>query len=201
VLTLFFRALYGPGARIYDRFTRIAFAGEWKRWQAASIPWLPGNGVVVELGSGTGTFAGEAAADAAAWIGLDISHEMIRTAKHHHKPLRPAFVRASADAIPLRTGFADAIVATFPTPFIFDPSAAFEMRRVLKQNGRLVAVLSGELNPVGLRRRCIRAVTAFLPRAPARDAPWTPEFVGFEGIVEWQPTRFGRALVYVGRRL
>src|SRR5262245_18993581 len=79
VLGLFFRALYGPGARIYDRFTQIAFAGEWKRWQAAALPWLPGGSVVVELGSGTGDFAAAAAGTARTWIALDTSLEMITT--------------------------------------------------------------------------------------------------------------------------
>src|SRR5262249_20131955 len=137
VLGLFFRALYGPGARIYDRFTQIAFAGEWKRWQAAALPRLPGGGVVVELGSGTGDFAAAAAGTARAWIALDTSLQMTTNARRHHQPPAPAFMRASADAIPLRCGFADAVVATFPASFILDPRVADEMSRILTKDGRL----------------------------------------------------------------
>lgn len=49
-----FDALYGFGARYYDRITRVAFAGEWRRWQMTAMDRLPQGGVIVELGCGTG---------------------------------------------------------------------------------------------------------------------------------------------------
>jgi SAM-dependent methyltransferase len=201
VLRRLFRALYGPGARFYDRFTRFAFAGEWQRWQAAAIPFLPAGGVVVEFGSGTGAFAHAAAAESQAWIALDISHQMIAVARRHHRPPAPAFIRASAAAVPLRSGFADAIVMTFPSDFFLSARAADEMRRILKQDGLLVVVLSGDLYAIGIRRTCTRAVLVVAQGAPGRDTPWVPAIAGFEGRSVWQPTEYGRALVYVGRRL
>jgi ubiquinone/menaquinone biosynthesis C-methylase UbiE len=201
ILRALFGTLYGPGARIYDRFTRVAFAGEWQRWQRAALPSLPRGGVVVELGSGTGDFAAGCAASYRAWIALDISHEMITAAKHHHHPPTPMFIRASAAAAPLRSGVADAVVATFPSLYIFDPRVAEEVERLLRPSGEFVVVLSAELNAVGVRRRCIRAVSAILQGSSGHSDERLPEFPGFEGRSEWQPTEFGRALVYVGRRL
>jgi SAM-dependent methyltransferase len=199
ILRALFGALYGPGARIYDWFTRAAYAGEWQRWQKAALPSLPQSGVIVELGSGTGEFAAACAGPFDAWIALDISHEMIMIAKQHHNRLAPAFLRASADAVPLRSGVADAVISTFPSRYIFDPGVAAEIGRLLKPDGRLVVVLTGELNAVGIRRRCSRAVSAILLGDSGCDEPWVPEFAGFEGRSEWQPTAFGRSLVYVGR--
>jgi ubiquinone/menaquinone biosynthesis C-methylase UbiE len=108
------------------------------------------------------------------------------------------FVRASAAAMPLRNDLADGIVATFPTSAIFEPEVAVEMRRVLKADGRLVVVLSGDLNPVGIRRRCVRAVTQVLQGGATTDETWVPAFAGFAARTEWQATEFGRALIYVG---
>jgi SAM-dependent methyltransferase len=198
LLRFLFQVMYGPGAQFYDPFTRIAFAGEWRRWQLTALRALPVDGVVVELGCGTGDFAAIAAEAFDAWIGLDISQEMISVAKHHNCPPTPMFVRASAAEMPLRNELADGIVATFPTSAIFELGVAAEIRRVLKPDGKLVVVLGGDLNPVGIRRRCVRVVTEVLQGGATSDESWVPAFAGFVGRTQWQATEFGRALIYVG---
>jgi ubiquinone/menaquinone biosynthesis C-methylase UbiE len=201
ILEALFGILYGPGARLYDRFTSVAFAGEWQRWQSSAVPSLPRDGFIVELGSGTGAFAAECAAAHDAWLGLDISQEMTNVASRLHHPPKPMFVRASAAAMPMRSRMADAVVATFPSRYILDPNVAQEIWRVSKPGGLLVIVLSAELDAVGVRRRCMRALSAILQGRPGRADGHLPKFTGFDGQCQWRPTKFGRALVYVGRRL
>lgn len=197
VLHRLFSALYGPGARIYDRFTRLVFAGEWHRWQLTALGALSPGGVVVELGSGTGTLAA-AAARFPIWIGLDVSPQMLAVARQRQRPPAPMFVRASAVAMPLRTGRADAVVATFPSNYVFEQRALDEVRRVLKLDGRFVVVLTGELDGVGARRRSVRALTKLLQGPNEATEARMPSLAGFTGQWEWVRTEFGRALLYVG---
>jgi SAM-dependent methyltransferase len=123
---------------------------------------------------------------------------MISIARRHHAPPEAIFIRADATSPPLRTGTADAVVATFPTGYIYQTAVLEEVRRVLKPHGRLVVVMTGELRSAGVRRRCIRAITRILEGDPEADDMWPPAFPGFAGHFDWTPTAFGRALVYVG---
>ncbi len=197
MLDRLFGSLYGPGARFYDRFTRIAFVGEWQRWQMAALPDLPLGGVVVELGSGTGALAASASASFGAWIGLDRSRQMITVARRRLRPMGPTFVRACATRLPLRAGLADAVVATFPSPYIYEQKVLDEVRRVMKPDGRLVIVLTGDLAAVGLRRHATRALAGIL-LGSAGGIEVSCAFPGFAGQCEWRRTEFGRAVVFVG---
>jgi ubiquinone/menaquinone biosynthesis C-methylase UbiE len=132
---------------------------------------------------------------------LDISQEVIRHACRHHQPPALLFLRADAGAIPLKSGVADAVLATFPSNYINDPCVLGEIRRILKPEGRFVVVLTGELYGVGFRRRCIRAITRVLQgrQGAAIDVARLPGFAGMTGHYEWRPTDFGRALVFTGK--
>jgi ubiquinone/menaquinone biosynthesis C-methylase UbiE len=193
-----FALLYGPAARVYDRFTAWLFLGEWARWQQAAIPHLPAPGPILELGSGTGALAAQLQSSGKRWIGVEPSPAMTRTAARRLGP-GSGLLRAEAARLPLPARSVEAIVATFPTRFILDPRVAAEARRVLKPGGPLVIVLSGELRPHGPRRRARRlALRAFY--GPRRANGWDEFSVdGFDGAVERMPTRHGEATIYVGR--
>lgn len=148
-----------------------------------------------------GGLAASVSASFALWLAIDISQKILTVASRHKRPPPLHFIRANAIALPLRSATVDAVIATFPTNYIFDPTVTKEIARVLKPNGTLVVVLTAELRSVGFRRRLIRAVSAILDGPSANGQAWTPDFVGFEGRWDWAPTLFGRALVYVGRRL
>ncbi len=193
-----FAALYGPFARVYDAFTAWLFLGEWSRWQRLALPLLPDGGVVVELGSGTGVLAAVGVRGRAVWIGIEPSAAMLAVARRRRGPSSPRFVRANAAALPVRTASVDAVVATFPAPYILAPQTARELRRILKPGGRVVVVLSGELAAVGPRRRFRRAaLRAFYGRGRDRKAF---ELGGFAGRTEQMTSWYGTAEVYVGRR-
>src|SRR5215217_2864039 len=123
---------------------------------------------------------------------------MINIARHHHGPPATMVIRANATSMPLRAGTADAVVATFPTRYIYETAVLDDVRRVLKPHGRLVVIMTGELGSVGVQRRCIHAITRILEGDPEAHDRWPPAFPGFTGRFEWKPTAFGRALVYVG---
>ena len=193
-----FRVLYGPAARTYDPFTTWLFLGEWARWQQAVLPLLPETGLIVELGAGTGALAVAGCGPGRGWIGIEPSPSMLRVAKRRLRPGGPWFVRATAESIPVATGRAGAVLATFPTPFVLAEATAREARRVLRPDGRIVVALSGELAPTGLRRRARRlALRLFYAGAPQTQAgPFA--LPGFAGTIERVATRHGTVDVYVG---
>jgi ubiquinone/menaquinone biosynthesis C-methylase UbiE len=91
----------------------------------------------LDVGCGTANYTG-ALADAGLRItGLEVSSAMLARAREKQPHL--AFVRASADAIPLRAGAFAGATCTFVHHHLPDPVAAFaEVRRVLVDGARLV---------------------------------------------------------------
>lgn len=193
-----FGALYGPGARWYDRFTNWLFLDEWRRWQGTVLPLLPPTGLVVELGAGTGRLASTADRPGRRWLPVEPSAAMAAVMSRRRRR-SVSGVRAIAAALPLRDGVADAVVATFPTGYILEPATTAEIRRVLAPGGRLVVVLDGTLAPRGPRRRLRRyALSLFYGRSKAEEtAPL--RIAGFVGETRAIPTAHGTATVYVGR--
>lgn len=193
-----FDFLYGPGARLYDRFTDLLFLGEWARWQETALPPLPPAGLIVELGAGTGRLAAIGARPERRWIALEPSPSMRSAARRQIRGTGASLVRATARSIPLRDGAADAVVATFPTPYIHDRAVHAEVARILAPEGRFVVVLDGALAPDGWRRRLrCRALRRFYGTDGQRaSAPFSvAQLQGRTGAVR---TLHGAATRYVG---
>ncbi len=197
-----FELFYGPAAAHYDRLAAWAFLGEWQRWQRAVLPLLPERGLVVELGAGTAALAAAGASPARDWLAVEPSAAMLRVASRRARQPGARFwlVRATGQRLPLADGAADAVLATFPAPYIGRPTTVAEIRRVLRPGGAVVIVLDGRLAPDGLGRRCRRrALRLFYGRAYDRIEPIPFALPGFDGEVATIPTAHGAAEVYVGR--
>jgi len=193
-----FAALYGPGATFYDRFTEVVFAGEWQRWQRLVLPLLPRHGVILELGAGTGRLAAEEALPGRTWVAVDRSSRMLAHARSRARPGGLWFIRADARALPLADCAVDAVVMTFPAGSMLGPAAARELRRVLRPHGDALIVLTGELTPVGWRRRWRGlALRAFYGQTSEVAAPFVLD--GFLGTTAWHATAYGRGLIYRGQ--
>lgn len=189
--------LYGPGARLYDRFTDLLFLGEWRRWQEATLRYLPADGLVVELGCGTGRLAASGHGPGRSWLGLDRSPAMLRVARRRSRHEGPWFVRGDARMVPVGDAVATAVVCAFPTEYILDPVVGAEVARVLAPGAPLVVILSGTLAPWGRRRRLHRRALAAFYGATGRD-PAELALAGLAGRQETIPTTGGQALIYVG---
>jgi SAM-dependent methyltransferase len=198
LMNVAFDILYHQGAPFYDLYTRLVFVGEWRRWQESALPFLPQGGIVVEIGSGTFEFGASSSTKFRRWIGVEESKEMIGVSRNRLTQSNQSLIRGSAFNIPLRAQTADAVLATFPSRYVLDSRFLREAQRVMKRDGRLVLVLTGDLDPIGVRRTAVRRLMRLSGTAPNRAQP--PEFTldGFDGRAQWRMTEYGAALIYVG---
>jgi SAM-dependent methyltransferase len=103
---------------------------------------LPPGARVLDLGTGTGVlypYLSAALGPAGAVIALDISHAMLRMARHKPPGVPAAHIQATALALPLVDGCCDRVVCFAAFPHFHDPAQALaEMVRVTRPGGEVL---------------------------------------------------------------
>jgi ubiquinone/menaquinone biosynthesis C-methylase UbiE len=129
---------------------------------------------ILELAHGTGNFEIDLRRAGYHPVALDRSRAMGRIAQRKLRRwgFRAPLVRGQAEALPFAASAFPAVVSTFPTEFIVDPSTLAEVNRVLQPGGRLVVVFNGVLTRGGAAREALE----FAYRATGQRGPW-PENV------------------------
>lgn len=110
--------------------------GHWFLWGEAVIPFL--TAPILELGCGTGHLQASLARHGLPAIGLDRSPAMLRQARRRSDTL----ILADSQAIPVRNGTIQTVVAIFPAPYIIAPATRTQIAEVLQPGGRLVVLLA-----------------------------------------------------------
>ena len=198
---LAFEFLYGPAVPFYDWVSRVGFAGEWSRWQETTLRFIR-TGPTLELGPGTGDLLPRLQRHGLQPLGLERSAQMIARAQ---KKLRakglptPPLVRGQAEAIPFAANSFGAVVATFPSGWVFRPATWEEIARVLRPGGDVAIVLGGELAPDSLRSTTARLG---LPPTLRADDQHVAAPAGLGAGLRWEivTTAHGQALLLVGRK-
>ncbi len=196
-----FEALYGPAVPLYDWVSRAGFLGEWPRWQRTVLGFVR-SGPVLEIGPGTGELLPVLHAAGYRPCGVEFSAPMIARARRKWRvrglPPLP-LVRGRAEALPFAAATFGAVVATFPSAYIFRSDTWGEIERVLRPGGDVAIVLGGELAPHGLGRWLRSRVYRLLYGAQADRLPPPPESTL---NLRWEvvPTAHGRAILLVGRK-
>lgn len=145
LMQAFFRWLYHEGSWAYDGIAALVSAGRWTRWVLSTLEHLKGERVL-ELGHGPGHLLSAMVHRGLRPVGLDLSFQMARRARRRTGFAVP-LVQGRAQALPFPDETFDAVVSTFPAPFILEPATWREAARVLRPGGRLVVLLSAW--PVG----------------------------------------------------
>jgi ubiquinone/menaquinone biosynthesis C-methylase UbiE len=172
LISLGFRLLYNELAWTYDLVSWAVSKGLWRTWQKSVLAYLPCRGRVLELGAGPGHLQGDLASAGHQPVGLDLSRSMLRLARRRkQRSGSPAWLcQGHVGALPFAPGSFDAIVATFPTNYIYDPAALRELGRLLEPGGRLAVVelasLSGA-DPLSHSLEWLYQITG--QRGPAPD--------------------------------
>ena len=152
LLRLFFRLLYHQIAFTYDLVAAVVSFNRWKEWVLSVIPFIEGNRLL-EIGHGPGHLQRALLSRGLLTVGIDESPQMGRLAQRNlrraatSKRSSPDVVytqinltRGVAQHLPFRDETFDAVVATFPTEYITDPSTLAEVKRCLSKEGRLIVL-------------------------------------------------------------
>ena len=165
-----FRLLYNELAWLYDPVSWFVSLGRWRRWQQTALAYLPASGSILEVGFGPGHLLSDLAVAGHLPFGLDLSRHMLRLAQRRlrRRGMAANLVRGRAGALPFAARAFDAVVLTFPTPFVYDPAWIRHLERVLKPGARLVV-----------------AESSFFARRtlPARFLEWLYRITGQRGPV------------------
>jgi SAM-dependent methyltransferase len=151
------------------------FVGRWSRHVApVFVDWLDvaAGGSWVDVGCGTGaltvTILDRAAP--ASVVAIDPSTDFIAHARGVVRDPRARFAVASADAVPVGDGSADAVVAALVLNFVPDLAAALaEMRRVARPGGRIAGYVWDYAGRMDLLRAFWDAAIAEDPAAIEAD--------------------------------
>lgn len=109
---------------------------------------------VLDVGTGDGTYALEAAARGARVTALDASADMLAEARERAGSTAVVFVEGRAEALPFADGSFDVVVAVTVLCLVPDRETALrEMARVLAPGGRLVLGELGRHSSWALERR------------------------------------------------
>lgn len=134
----FFRLLYHPFAFAYDFVAAFVSFGQWKNWGRSILPFISGTRIL-ELGFGPGHLQRFLSSRGLTLFGLDESSQMAGLAKRR-VGARQQLTRGIAQALPYPNQAFDCVISTFPTEYIFDNQTLAEIKRVLRNGGRLIVL-------------------------------------------------------------
>ncbi|MFA0740721.1 MAG: hypothetical protein DFNUSKGM_000828 [Candidatus Fervidibacter sacchari] len=209
----------------YDLLNRLLSGFSDVRWRKFAVEWLPVSArTVVDIGTGTGDFAFAVLdrCNEAKVIGIDLSAQMLKLAQrkavNQSKKDSCSWLVADGLNLPLRDGFADAVVCAFVIRNFEDLTKGLrEMHRVLKPDG--VALIlefcqpkpSWWWTPIGLFVRyfvpmagrllsdpvayfyLVASIKTFLP---AESIAEKLRAVGFRKVT-WTPLTFGVTTLFL----
>ncbi|HEV8596003.1 MAG TPA: methyltransferase domain-containing protein [Thermoplasmata archaeon] len=164
----------------YDRVSLVNTFGRIPLWRARLARTAGPEDVVLEIGSGPGSFARLLPAHRV--YCLDPSETMLGAARRRLRGTAYRFVEGVAEGLPFRTASLDRVYCSFSfRQFPDKPGAIREMARVLRPGGEL-HILDAARPPPGLRRAFMDSwltigvpavVTALVPRRVRRG--WTEQ--------------------------
>lgn len=135
---------------------------------------------VLDLGTGTGNAALEAARRGARVLAVDPAERLLEVARSRAAAAGSTLeiARGDAGAIPAETASVDALISVFAVIFAPDAEQSVsEMLRVVAPGGRIVVTSWVPTGPIAEAGRILQtAMTEFQPSAPPRSAPrWGDE--------------------------
>lgn len=220
------RHMFGEIAEHYDLLNRLMTFGQDRVWRQCVIraAGVPKNGIVLDVGTGTGGIALDALKtdNTLSVVGADFTMDMMLMGRQKQNGNRVTWISADALALPLKNACFDAVTSGYLIRNVSDAFRAFkEQARVVKPGGR-VACLETSPPPKGLLRPALllflnrlipllgqivsgnRTAYTYLPRTTQNFLPpWkVSAIMRSAGLTEirYQQFMFGTIAVHVGIR-
>lgn len=151
-----FHLLYNELAWTYDIVSWLVSLGEWRKWQAAALPYVVGDNVL-EIAHGPGHMLLWLAQDGRRVTGIDFSPYMGRLAARRLRRTGKAvrLVRGKVQTLPFADETFDTVYSSFPTAFMAERKTMQAVYRVLREDGRYIIVPEGHLTGSGVVERFI----------------------------------------------
>lgn len=137
-MQFFFHLLYHPFAFTYDLVAWVVSFGKWNDWVFSIFPLIKGTRIL-ELGHGPGHLQRFLLDRGLNPVAIDESTQMGRLARRR-LGVKQKLVRALSQSLPYPSGYFDTVVSTFPSEYIFDGRTLSEIKRVLRNSGRLIVL-------------------------------------------------------------
>lgn len=142
---VYVRAMFTRIARRYDLMNTLVTLGRDQAWRRYALRQaaLPPGGRLLDVGTGTGNIALEAARlnGNLTVVGVDFSPAMMRVAQQRPGGERVIWCEADALALPFPDATFDAVISGYLVRNVTDVAAAFrEQVRVVKPGGRIVCL-------------------------------------------------------------
>ena len=137
-MQVFFHLLYHPFAFTYDLVAAVVSLGQWKNWGRSILPFISGTRIL-ELGHGPGHLQRFLLNRNLTLFAIDESAQMGKIARRRIGPTQK-LSRGLAQSLPYQDASFDCVVSTFPTEYIFNPQTLSEVKRVLRNRGRLIVL-------------------------------------------------------------
>jgi ubiquinone/menaquinone biosynthesis C-methylase UbiE len=209
VMRFFFHLLYHPFAWSYDFVAATVSLGRWQDWVRTILPFVTGTRVL-ELGHGPGHLQRDFLDHGLLAAGLDESAQMGRLARARLSSsgyTQLSLARGLSQSLPFPADVFDCIVSTFPSEYIFDPGTLLEVRRTLKNGGRLLVVPAAWIIGNSLMERYAAALFRVTGQAPSEPVeiirerfkqPFTD--MGFETKIEQVEVKSSLVLIVIAEK-
>ena len=147
-MRFYFYHLYHSFAWSYDFVANFVSSGNWFAWVKTLIQFLDINDSVLEVGFGTGVLQETLLKTGYDISGIDESAQMVRICKKRSFEFRDnlKIIRGTALKMPFQDNYFDKVVASFPGDYFLDNNFIFELERILKPDGKFIALYAVKFN-------------------------------------------------------
>ncbi len=142
LVAIFLKLLYGPLAWAYDFIAYIVSFGEWHNWTKQIEIFLSKNEKILEVGIGTSALQKELLQKGFQIYGCDLSKKMLRISSGRLNSLSPRIIQADNKELPLKDNYFFKVISTFPSDYVLSEDFICECKRVLRENGEIIILLS-----------------------------------------------------------
>ena len=137
-MRIFFYLLYHPFAFTYDFVAAFVSFGQWKNWGRSILPFISGTHIL-ELGHGPGHLQRFLLNLNLTLFAIDESTQMGLLDKKRIGASQK-LTRGLAQHLPFANESFSSVISTFPTEYIFDNRTLSEIKRCLRNSGRLIVL-------------------------------------------------------------